>query len=339
MDNTSGIGSVGSGAGGAGIATSSGGNVTKTNVAYLRTLSAPTPSPSHNIYQQLHHHYANKAATCGSSTSTGTCIAAIKPQRNSLAGVSLFNATFEQQPPPTQLNLNLSQTTNFQQQSNEAALNALTAACCSKPTNDTKSTAATATVTATAKSSPTTVLKIEETSSTIPQMAGILSELETLQQKRLRQLNIEMDNIRNTSIDQSQQLSALMQQNHYCTAGNSSSNNNNNNSGTTISNKHKNLMTSTPVMIAASVPKKVSLTGFSSLPSNASNVTCNASGKVATTTTTSSPLQQQNGASAINATSYLLHGSDATKKGSTSTIWTSEESILRSVGAVDEDNK
>lgn len=30
---------------------------------------------------------------------------------------------------------------------------------------------------------------------------------------------------------------------------------------------------------------------------------------------------------------------DATKKGSTSTIWTSEESILRSVGAADEDNK
>lgn len=33
---------------------------------------------------------------------------------------------------------------------------------------------------------------------------------------------------------------------------------------------------------------------------------------------------------------YLV---DVTKKGSTSTIWTSEESILRSVGAVDEDNK
>lgn len=39
------------------------------------------------------------------------------------------------------------------------------------------------------------------------------------------------------------------------------------------------------------------------------------------------------------STSYLLNGSDSTKKGSTSTIWTSEESILRSVGAVDEDNK
>lgn len=33
---------------------------------------------------------------------------------------------------------------------------------------------------------------------------------------------------------------------------------------------------------------------------------------------------------------YLV---DVTKKGSTSTLWTSEESILRSVGAVDEDNK
>ncbi|XP_030369444.1 uncharacterized protein LOC115620377 isoform X2 [Scaptodrosophila lebanonensis] len=37
-------------------------------------------------------------------------------------------------------------------------------------------------------------------------------------------------------------------------------------------------------------------------------------------------------------TGYLLHSSDVTKKGSTSTIWTSEESILRSVGAADEDN-
>ncbi|XP_049303081.1 uncharacterized protein LOC105233785 isoform X1 [Bactrocera dorsalis] len=36
--------------------------------------------------------------------------------------------------------------------------------------------------------------------------------------------------------------------------------------------------------------------------------------------------------------SLLLNGGDVTKKGSTSTIWTSEESILRSVGAVDEDN-
>jgi len=39
---------------------------------------------------------------------------------------------------------------------------------------------------------------------------------------------------------------------------------------------------------------------------------------------------------ATSTPGYLV---DVTKKGSTSTIWTSEESILRSVGAVDEDNK
>lgn len=333
MDNTSGNG------GGGGMATSSGGNVTKTNVAYLRTLSAPTPSPSHNIYQQLHHnHHKTTIATktCGnSSTSAGTCLVNTKPQRNSLAGgVSLFNTTFDQTP-LTQPNPNLSQR-NFQQQSNEAALNALTAACCTQPTtNGTKSTIA-ATTTTTTKSSPTTILKIEETSSSaVPQTLNKLSELETLQQKRLRLLNIEMDNIRNTSIDQSQQLSILMQQNHYCTANNNNSNNNSSNHNSINGSNAGNKLATIP----ANIPKKGSLTALSSLPSNTLNVNCNATGKGAATAT-SSPLQPHNAATAaVNATNYLMHGSDSTKKGSTSTIWTSEESILRSVGAVDEDNK
>lgn len=90
--------------------------------------------------------------------------------------------------------------------------------------------------------------------------------------------------------------------------------------------------TSSSAMTAA-IPKKLSV------PSNtpcalAGVVTCVAGKQV-----NSSPLTQQQHHNAATATSYLLHGSDATKKGSTSTIWTSEESILRSVGAVDEDNK
>lgn len=307
---------------GTATATSSGGNVTKTNVAYLRTLSAPTPSPSHNIYQQLHHnhpHNGNKA-TCGTSATATTVANNKKLQRNSLAG-GIFNATFDQQ--QQQQNL-----TNFQ--SNEAALNALTAACSTKTTNDTKSTMST-------KITPTTILKIEETLPLASVRGAAVKEsssssqattdLETLQQKRLRQLNIEMDNIRNTSIDQSQQLSALMQQNHYCSY---SGNNSNNQTGNSINNKHKNLMTTSSA--PAAIPKKLNVPSTNSpcsLMMGNGGMTCvAAAGKHVNST----PLTNA-------ATSYLLHGSDATKKGSTSTIWTSEESILRSVGAVDEDNK
>lgn len=39
------------------------------------------------------------------------------------------------------------------------------------------------------------------------------------------------------------------------------------------------------------------------------------------------------------ATQTILTSETTTKKGSTSTIWTSEESILRSADTVDEDNK
>ncbi|KAI8118390.1 Rho GTPase-activating protein 7 [Lucilia cuprina] len=330
LDNTSGTAAT----------TSSGGNVTKTNVAYLRTLSAPTPSPSHNIYQQLHHNHGNKA-TCGSNTSATSH--GKRQQRNSLAGGSIFNATFDQQ----QQQLLQQNLTNFQ--SNEAALNALTAASCSmsKTTNDTKSTMST-------KITPTTILKIEETlpsaSSSASLANGALKEatmssttdLETLQQKRLRQLNIEMDNIRNTSIDQSQQLSALMQQNHYCnySGNNSNISSSSSNSNLNNNNKHKNLMTTTSsstssAMTASAIPKKLSVSSNSSCIAAGGVMTCVA-GKQAN----SSPLTQQQQTQQHNATSYhhLLHGSDATKKGSTSTIWTSEESILRSVGAVDEDN-
>lgn len=314
-----------------GTATSSGGNVTKTNVAYLRTLSAPTPSPSHYIYQQLHYNHGNKA-TCGNGTSGGSK----KLQRNSLAG-GIFNATFDQHHHHLQQQLQQQQLTNFQ--SNEAALNALTTASdCSKTTNDTKSTMST-------KITPTTILKIEETLPSSTSLGNgafkdststaLSTDLETLQQKRLRQLNIEMDNIRNMSIDQSQQLSALMQQNHYCTgSGNNASNNNN---------KHKNLMTtsssSSSFAMLAAIPKKVPNPCTNNPPYSTatSNVTC-----VAGKPVNSNPLTQHNpvpASASATATSYLLHGSDATKKGSTSTIWTSEESILRSVGAVDEDNK
>uniref|UniRef100_W8AR19 StAR-related lipid transfer protein 13 n=2 Tax=Ceratitis capitata TaxID=7213 RepID=W8AR19_CERCA len=55
------------------------------------------------------------------------------------------------------------------------------------------------------------------------------------------------------------------------------------------------------------------------------------------TSSSASVASKSNGGSSATA-SLLLNGSDVTKKGSTSTIWTSEESILRSVGAVDEDN-
>lgn len=51
---------------------------------------------------------------------------------------------------------------------------------------------------------------------------------------------------------------------------------------------------------------------------------------------TSSPSKNNGGGTTASS---LSNGNDVTKKGSTSTIWTSEESILRSVGAVDEDNK
>ncbi|XP_037812295.1 serine-rich adhesin for platelets-like [Lucilia sericata] len=329
LDNTSGTAAT----------TSSGGNVTKTNVAYLRTLSAPTPSPSHNIYQQLHHNHGNKA-TCGSNTSATSH--SKRQQRNSLAGGSIFNATFDQQQQQQQQQLLQQNLTNFQ--SNEAALNALTAASCSmsKTTNDTKSTMST-------KITPTTILKIEETLPSASLANGALKEastssttdLETLQQKRLRQLNIEMDNIRNTSIDQSQQLSALMQQNHYC---NYSGNNSNSSSSSNLNNnnKHKNLMTtsssSSSSAMTAAIPKKLSVSTNSPCIAAGGVMTCVAGKQV-----NSSPLtqqQQQTQTQQHNATSYhhLLHGSDATKKGSTSTIWTSEESILRSVGAVDEDN-
>lgn len=314
-----------------GTATSSGGNATKTNVAYLRTLSAPTPSPLQNIYQQLHHNHGNKATAGGTNCCT-SATGSKKQQRNSLAG-GIFNAAFDQYQQQQQQQENLA---NFQ--SNEAALNALTADC-SKTSNDTKSTMST-------KITPTTILKIEETlpSASLPLAGGAFkepgssqsSELETLQQKRLRQLNIEMDNIRNTSIDQSQQLSALMQQHHYCTE--SSNHSSSHSTFSNNNNKHKNLMTTSSsssfgmTAAAAAVPKKVSVSvSYTTNCSHSSpnHVTCVA-GKQVNSTTSAQP---------TTATSYLLHGNDATKKGSTSTIWTSEESILRSVGAVDEDNK
>lgn len=55
------------------------------------------------------------------------------------------------------------------------------------------------------------------------------------------------------------------------------------------------------------------------------------------TTASTGPAQFNTKKEANQQTSFILN--DAIKKGSTSTIWTSEESILRSVGAVDEDNK
>lgn len=330
LDNTSG----GSAGAAATAASSSGGNVTKTNVAYLRTLSAPTPSVSHTIYQALLHNHDQSNSgktTCGSSSGNRQMM----HQRNSLAagaggavggGGGLFNAaTFD--------HLQNSNLTNFQ--SSEAA-----AIVTDMSNGDIKSA-----MSSTASKAPTTILKIEETASKASRAMGSVgattaspttaiagsdlpTDVESLHQKRLRQLNMEMDNLRNTSIDQSQQLSALMQQNHYCTGGVNGGGHNGSNSGC---NKHKTLMTTS----SCAMPKKASpitstaaVTSSSSLGSSSSTImTCSMTGS------------RHQPMSTAPATSYLLHGSDATKKGSTSTIWTSEESILRSVGAVDEDNK
>lgn len=335
LDNTSGCAGATLAAGATTApTTSSGGNVTKSNVAYLRTLSAPTPSPSHTIYQALLHNQCDngtKATTCGGRQMLG--------QRNSLAG-ALLNATaaFDQHQPQNLTNI----------QSHEAAtVAASNVTDVSNNVVDIKSTMSSA-----KNRTPMTILKIEETSSSsLPSSALAkvataavaattaavpaasanseeivtskqpVTDVESLHQKRLRQLNMDMDNLRNTSIDQSQQLSALMQQNHYCTPGSGS----NSNSG----NKHKTLMTSSSCVM----PKKASTMTATATVSNSSPMTC-------ASTKQHQQQQQQQQQQTTSSTTYLLqHGSDATKKGSTSTIWTSEESILRSVGAVDEDNK
>ncbi|XP_059219845.1 probable serine/threonine-protein kinase DDB_G0282963 isoform X1 [Stomoxys calcitrans] len=314
-------------------AAGSGGNVTRTNVAYLRTLSAPTPSASQTIYHSLLHGNNDQLT---SSSAGGKVISpkAQLGQRNSLAATGVgsysLNASLDHHQ-----NSNL---TNFQ--SNDAA-----ATSTDMSHGDIKSPMSSA-----AKLKPTTILKIEETSSkavagtvgapstllqcstpiaeSAPTPTPTAADVESLHQKRLRQLNMEMDNLRNTSIDQSQQLSALMQQNHYCNGGGGGGGVGAGGQSSSNGNKHKTLMTTS----SCAMPKKASTSNGTA----ATNATSSSMGSAATTMTCNR--QQQQTPANVAATSYLLHGSDATKKGSTSTIWTSEESILRSVGAVDEDN-
>lgn len=277
-------------------------------MTYLRTLSAPTPTQQ----QRQQHHNHNDVDTNPLPADNDNNAAATSSNRNAIkyrnslaataggaaAAITAGNSIIY----TASLNENL---TNLQ--SNEAALNALTMASNARSNDNAKAVSTPTTPT-------TTVLKIEETTTTT---AAAASDLESLQQKRLRQLNNEMDSLRLTSIDQSQQLSTLMQQNHYCLANNAAAMTANNH-------KHKNCMTSAGgSTVHSSNPNSQNLL----TPKKSTGLKLNGSHNATA------------GGYIMHAGNGVGHHNDATKKGSTSTIWTSEESILRSVGAVDEDNK
>lgn len=83
-----------------------------------------------------------------------------------------------------------------------------------------------------------------------------------------------------------------------------------------------------------SMPKRV---GINHAALTSRNAITPPPASIASSSSSSSPASSSHPVVKGSATpGYLV---DVTKKGSTSTIWTSEESILRSVGAVDEDNK
>lgn len=95
-----------------------------------------------------------------------------------------------------------------------------------------------------------------------------------------------------------------------------------------------------PLSHSLPVAKMVNVAALSS--SGTASVTIVSSSSSIGTKTAAATTTTATGTGTTVAENYLtLHSNvgDVTKKGSTSTIWTSEESILRSVGAVDEDNK
>uniref|UniRef100_A0A1B0FIM8 Uncharacterized protein n=1 Tax=Glossina morsitans morsitans TaxID=37546 RepID=A0A1B0FIM8_GLOMM len=309
----------------------------KTNVAFLRTLSAPTPSNSMGIYQQqLHHNHQpdNRSITC--DTAHGKQL--LQQQRQSSADA--FNGALDAAATTTHHHHHHHHHHNLTNSPSKEAIAHINTAAVARNDSDIVSTAdATSTMPAT----PMTILKIEETSAAVaaavaaaaaavPHLSTVSapSELELLHLKRLRQLDNEMDHIRNTSIDQSQQLSTLMQQNHYCinNSNNNSNNNNNNSNSNSNSNNNNNNKNRNHA------DKNIIMTTSPSIAKRIQHITSTAKLNLTTIAPQTTTLTTTTG----TTTNYLLHGNDATKKGSTSTIWTSEESILRSVGAVDEDN-
>ncbi|XP_054085597.1 uncharacterized protein LOC105212429 isoform X2 [Zeugodacus cucurbitae] len=279
---------------------------TKPSVAYMRTLSAPTP------YHQQHPAVHNSG--------TGN--------RNSLA---TFNATTEQH------RRHYHNLTNLQC-GNDAASASL-------PTT---------TATETNPSTTATILKIEETTpvaspaaapafaatsgnrrpaismTTLNGCAAAVAQQndeESLKSRRQRQLENDMDTMLGnnnatahfTHRESTSQL-ALAQQ--LC---------NGDKGGNTGFNSSNGLA----AMLA--IPKRERINHATmTTPTSAISTAKLGNTVLLPSTLLTSSASKSNGSG--TPASLLLNGSDVTKKGSTSTIWTSEESILRSVGAVDEDN-
>ncbi|XP_037956094.1 uncharacterized protein LOC119685785 [Teleopsis dalmanni] len=294
---------------------------TKTHIAYMRTLSAPTPYQQ-QLQQQQHQQQLNDMKSSNSMTSG-------KYNRNSLA---TFNMATEhnqqQQQHPHQQQQQQHNLTNFQ--SNDTATNA-------------------------PAMKSTTILKIEETAAATNERQQKQQQQQQQQQQALlkaaniatigctvvahehdenllksmrqRHLENDMETIRNALLKQNQQLAAM------------ETNVNNNSSR----NSDKNMLVASGT--ATSIPKRERINHAATTPIAKTPITTAVTGNYISPTNTllssstkSTTLNASPVTTTTTPTNYLLNGSDATKKGSTSTIWTSEESILRSVGAVDEDN-
>ncbi|XP_036323799.1 uncharacterized protein LOC118737427 isoform X3 [Rhagoletis pomonella] len=302
----------------------------KPTVAYMRTLSAPTPyhQQHQQQQQQLLHELVGKSQAAHSGG---------KGNRNSLA---TFNATTEQH----QHYHNL---TNLQCGNDALTTSALTAAA--------------------KTSSPTaaTVLKIEETTPAAatgamaattsdcrrPTMAmttlnGCVAAQETdeesLKNRRQRQLENDMETMRAGTAaaatqwtqreSQNQSQSQVYQQEQQLLANADKGGNNGGH-----------ITSSSGLAAMLAIPKRERINHATmTTPSPAIAATKLGNTVLLPSTLLTSSASKSNGGGGgvggSTAASLLLNGSDVTKKGSTSTIWTSEESILRSVGAVDEDN-
>ncbi|XP_054747775.1 uncharacterized protein LOC129253431 isoform X3 [Anastrepha obliqua] len=320
--------------------------VAKPTVAYMRTLSAPTAYHHQQQQQQQQPQLPNEVVGKSQAAYSGG-----NGNRNNLA---TFNAKTEQH----QHYHNL---TNLQCGNDALATSALTATTTTTTNAVTEKT-----------SSPTTatVLKIEETTPTAttipagaaatklatttsgnrrPAMAmttlnGCVAAQETdeesLKGRRQRQLENDMETMRagtaavtlwthreSQNQNQSQSHHQQQQQQQQLVSGDKSS-------------IGGNISSSSGLAAMLAIPKRERINHATMTTPISTIATTKLANTVLLPSTllTSSASKSNGGGGNSGTTSLLLNGNDVTKKGSTSTIWTSEESILRSVGAVDEDN-
>ncbi|XP_067619349.1 uncharacterized protein cv-c isoform X2 [Eurosta solidaginis] len=300
----------------------------KPSVAYMRTLSAPTPYHQQQ-QQQLLHELAAKTQPVHNGN------------RNSLA---TFNATTEHQ--------HYHNLTNLQCDGNNdelLATSALTAAKTSSPTTASTILKIEETAATTAKeiTTPTTMttnsMTITTSGSRRPTLAvttlnGCVAaeenDEESLKSRRQRQFENDMETIRAGTTattmkwspreSQSQMHKQQQQLDSVDKGGNSSHISNSNGFSS--------------AMLAIPKRERINHTTITT-PTATTLVTTKLGNSVLLPSTLlTSSASKPNGSGNSATASLLLNGNDVTKKGSTSTIWTSEESILRSVGAVDEDN-